>query len=590
MSRNDARGRSFAMFFCWSIVGTIIGTGLGYFVYARQTPLFESVAVVKVSRLETNSPTVVGQFESREESNAEAGETSETGAEQVSGVRMTDDASQDLLLTDPDVSKAQSTEVTAGNDSSGSRLSSGVSVDDRLLLGSQAVLMRAVELGGLTKIQELQWAVSVRDKSVEAFVRDWVSSGKLRTEKSGDSSLGGVYQIAFRSRLPSTAEKVTQSVALAAVETFDDGVHEEEQAELFETLISGRSEIDNKLQELQGKLSALPDIPDAIIRDGLLVSADVARLNAMLASFERLQLQRDGIQQNLRRAEALLAEGADGSLVLKAVGAPMPQQEIVSGSRADSTAGSPSEVAQPSKAAQEYRRWLEIRNNLIEKIEREVAPMQEKLDALVEKKYGPNHPAVSHLQTQISRVRAQLANLPPEPGGVGIPESLLRDTKAVQKPDSSTKADNRGAANGSGENTQADGMTLAVLLKAMRAEAKEVSAEIARLDPELESLSTQVTTQGKALRQRQAIEQEISQQQSLRDSMIKAVQQVTQQHNSSEVSCELLVPAGPGVQVEPVLQSHLSGGALLGGASGAVLYCLILLSMAAMPADNQSDR
>ena len=72
--------------------------------------------------------------------------------------------------------------------------------------------------------------------------------------------------------------------------------------------------------------------------------------------------------------------------------------------------------------------------------------------------------------------------------------------------------------------------------------------------------------------------------------MIKAVQQVTQQHNSSEVSCELLVPAGPGVQVEPVLQSHLSGGALLGGASGAVLYCLILLSMAAMPVDNQSDR
>jgi hypothetical protein len=590
MSRNDARGRSFAMFFCWSIVGTIIGTGLGYFVYARQTPLFESVAVVKVSRLETNTPTVVGQFGSQEESNAEAGETSETGAEQVSGVRMTDDESQDLLLTDPDVSKAQSTEVTAGNASSGSRLSSGVSVDDRLLLGSQAVLMRAVELGGLTKIQELQWAVSVRDKSVEAFVRDWVSSGKLRTEKSGDSSLGGVYQIAFRSRLPSTAEKVTQSVALAAVETFDDGVHEEEQAELFETLTSGRSEIDNKLQELQGKLSALPDIPDAILRDGLLVSADVARLNAMLASFERLQLQRDGIQQNLRRAESLLAEGADGSLVLKAVGAPMPQQEIVSGPRVDSTAGSPAEVAQPSKAAEEYRRWLEIRNNLIEKIEREVAPMQEKLDALVEKKYGPNHPAVSHLRTQISRVRAQLANLPPEPGGVGIPESLLPDTKSVQKPDSSTKADNRGAANGSGENTRADGMTLAVLLKAMRAEAKEVSAEIARLDPELESLSTQVVTQDKAVRQRHAIEQEISQQQSLRDSMIKAVQQVTQQHNSSEVSCELLVPAGPGVQVEPVLQSHLSGGALLGGASGAVLYCLILLSMAAMPVDNQSDR
>ena len=153
MNRTDHRGRGFAIFCLWVIVGVLLGTGVAYFVYARQTPLFESVAVVKVSRLETNTPTVVGQFGSQEESNAEAGETSETGAEQVSGVRMTDDESQDLLLTDPDVSKAQSTEVTAGNASSGSRLSSGVSVDDRLLLGSQAVLMRAVELGGLTKIQ-----------------------------------------------------------------------------------------------------------------------------------------------------------------------------------------------------------------------------------------------------------------------------------------------------------------------------------------------------------------------------------------------------------------------------------------------------
>ncbi len=42
MNRTQQRGRGFAIFCLWAVVGTILGMGVAYLMYARQTPLFES--------------------------------------------------------------------------------------------------------------------------------------------------------------------------------------------------------------------------------------------------------------------------------------------------------------------------------------------------------------------------------------------------------------------------------------------------------------------------------------------------------------------------------------------------------------------
>ncbi|MGI9467426.1 MAG: hypothetical protein ACR2OA_09920, partial [Rubripirellula sp.] len=418
-----------------------------------------------------------------------------------------------------------------------------------------------------------------RDQSPEAFVRAWVNDGHMRVEKSGESSLGGVYRIAFRSRLPSTSEKVVQAVAASAVEKFDNGTLEEKQVSLLALMTSGRVEIDAKIQDLDNRLGELPDVAGAMLRDGEVVSPAAVRLNAIVDQFERLQLKRDGLKQNIVRAEALLAEGADKRLVLQTLGAPPPQPKLASRSQAQDSGVTQTEAVESSKAAEEYRLWLEMRNNLIEKVEREVAPMQEKLDALIEKKYGPNHPAVSHLRGQIGRVRAQLANLPPEPGGVGI---VLPETNA--------ETEGAPAANGegSGGESRTEGMSLVALLKAVRSEIRAVSEEIERLDPELEELSTTVASQDKALRQRESGELEILQQQKMRSAMIKQIESIKLLGGGSGISCELLVPASAAVQVEPDLRSHLLAGGMLGGASGAVLFLLILLSVTAVAADGEA--
>ncbi|MDA7907113.1 hypothetical protein N9B25_01245 [bacterium] len=545
------------------------------------------VRLAESRRKAADAPLEADQLDFERQQVADTDEKIHRGNGQVSGFRISDDASQDVLLpksaetksaeTKSAETKGQLVDGGASTESTAAafgQLNQRASPDDSLLLCSQAVLERFVARGGLYKEPELRSSVT----SPEAVVRAWVNNGSLRVGKVGESSLGGLYRVAFRSRLPSTSQNVVGAISLAAVETFDTGDGQKEQAKVWDSLTSGRMEIDATLGDLNHQLRELPVMPEALLHDDKVASPQSVRLDAMVSKFERLQLAEEGLQQNLRRAESLLAEGADRRLVLQALGAAPAQVKIASASQANE----PKLITPAESEAQEaYRKWLEMRQNLIQKVELEVAPMQKKLDALIDKKYGPNHPAVSHLRGQIGRVRAQLANLPPQPDGLGmvlpVPAGIAQSAPATKKVDSEL-------------GSLSDGMSLVALLKAMRAEVRQVSEELERLDPLLESLSTVVASQETALRQRARIELEIRQQQSLRKAMIEHIEGTAElRRNSPEISCELVVPASSGVQVEPSLQSHLFAGSTLGGASGAVLFCLLLLSITAVAVEGEEE-
>ena len=588
MNRTGHRGRGFAMFCLWTVAGVLLGVGTAYFIYARQPPLFESAATLRLRRVEREESDKSAERDDAQRS--QQGSENDTDVEvadvanPISGFRMTDDATEDVVIRDSVETHTDAKIADAGTErgfDSTEKVSKQQLTDDSLLLCSQAVLERAVELGDLDKLQELQWMVSARDKSPEAFVRAWVNDGTLKVEKAGESSLGGVYRITFRSRLPSISEAVVKAVEEAALERFDHGNLQEQQARFLELLISSRTEIDRRIGELENRCKELPEVAGAVLRDGKVSSPDAVRLNTIIEQFDRLQSLRDGLKQNLVRAEALLNEGASRQIVLKALGAPPPQPQIASQPEVQRPAVPQSQTSAMASAAEEYRTWLEMRNNLIEKVEREVEPMQKKLDALIEKKYGPNHPGVSHRRGKIGRVRAQLANLPPEPSGVGI-----ITPKPNQSPDTSVAANSEDPV----EIAKTEETALDSLLQAVRSELREVSDEVERLEPELETLSTAVAFQTKLLRQRQSVELEIQQQQSLREALINQMNKLSQSAVSSGISCELLVSAGAGVQVAPDLTAHLTAGGILGGASGAVLFLLIVLSLTAVSVDVDAQK
>ena len=606
MNRSDrlGLGRGVAIFVWWTLIGVLLGIGVAYFLYARETPVFESIATVQVSRdqirkeRESVEPSVPQQKLQIPKADSGLPE----GNERISGFRITDDASQDVVLRTPlqeqpathmlksgkpQVSSDLQHDAAQQTDENSETFRAAVSADhpqppdDSYLLCSQAVLARAIELGGLEQIQELQWMVSARDQSPEAYVRTWVSNGTLGVKKSGETSLGGVYQIAFRSRLPSTSERVMRAVADAVVETFDNGSRQQRNAKLLEILTSDSREIDERLKGLEDYLENLPVLPDAIYRDGKVVSPDAVRLSAMVGVFERLQAKQQRLEQNLERAEALLAEGADSRMVWETLGTAVAEGERVGVAEATDAVQRQTGESEPSEAVDEYRKWLELKSDLVEKVDREVAPLQKKLDAFIEKKYGPNHPAVSHLRGQIGRVRAQLSNLPPEPAGIGMfgPEA-----------NEVTPGETVVSRIGVKANSSEGGISVEGMLRVTRSELKGVAEKLKQLDGELEMLSTTVARQRKVLKQRASVQLEILQQRELRRELIEHSKLMHERASKSEISCELLVPAGPGVQVAPELQPYLWAGGVLGGASGAVLFFLISLSMSGIAEERESEK
>ncbi|MGB0761244.1 MAG: hypothetical protein ACPGPS_16995, partial [Rubripirellula sp.] len=324
MNRTGHRGRGFAMFCLWTVAGVLLGVGTAYFIYARQPPLFESAATLRLRRVEREESDKSAERDDAQRS--QQGSENDTDVEvadvanPISGFRMTDDATEDVVIRDSVETHTDAKIADAGTErgfDSTEKVSKQQLTDDSLLLCSQAVLERAVELGDLDKLQELQWMVSARDKSPEAFVRAWVNDGTLKVEKAGESSLGGVYRITFRSRLPSISEAVVKAVEEAALERFDHGNLQEQQARFLELLISSRTEIDRRIGELENRCKELPEVAGAVLRDGKVSSPDAVRLNTIIEQFDRLQSLRDGLKQNLVRAEALLNEGASRQIVLK---------------------------------------------------------------------------------------------------------------------------------------------------------------------------------------------------------------------------------------------------------------------------------
>jgi len=576
MNQTDIRGRGIAGFCSWCCLGAAIGLATSYFVYASKPAVFESSAFLKISRV---APPETGQAAVQNSVTDPVGESHEQAF--VSGVHMSDNASEDVLLDGLDQSDVEQT--LRVDDSSTDTLNRKpirdvADVDDSTLLASEAVLAKAISVGQLAKLQDLPWAVGVRERSPEVLSRELLRSADLSVKRLDRTSLGSVYQVAFRSRLPSTSKKVVDSIAEAAVQSFDTSTAAEQIQKKIDLLTNGRDAIDQLSTELRRDLDQLVLPPDAMLRSDEVVSPVAFRLAAVLDDVVRLQVNQAGLKQKLRRAEALIAEGVEQRFVMETLGAPLPKTPTRTVTNAD-----PAEDSQRGKQAEEHRKWVQARDSLIDEVNRQAEPMQRELNALLEN-LGPKHTTVVHLRAKISKVLGKMASLPPEPRveGVVYPERSKQGL-AIVEANQDKRLDPIGDASGD--------KSVVTLLRALRSELKAVTAELERLDPVLETLSTQVASQEKSLRQQKFVFQEIEQQQTLRKDLILQIQELSGQQHRGEITCEILQSANTGVQVEPVLRGHLLAGGALGIASSAVLFCLFVLSASmAQPEVEAADR
>ena len=258
MSQSYTRNGALVVFCCWVSVGAAVGVAIAYFVYARQPRKFAASAVVRFERLEAGSI----DKQSRE------GEVRQQGH------------------VDPRRDQA---------------LGFHNQPDESLLLCSQSVLSRAAVSGNLMEIPELRVAKSLTNQvSADDFVRDWVSSGRLSVTLVENTSQGALYQISFRSELPSISRRVVSAVVAAMVERFDGQVSRKRVSEKTLEIRERRGDLERQVEVLQRAIDEI-DLPQqAVLQDGNVVSPAVVKLSASILRFERLNLQRDSLQQRLR--------------------------------------------------------------------------------------------------------------------------------------------------------------------------------------------------------------------------------------------------------------------------------------------------
>ena len=527
MSHSYSLRGAFAVFCCWAAVGAAAGAAIAYFAYAREPREFASTAVVRFERFE-DEPTnqQILEFQPRQQTRSDA-------------------AAKPAAKSDNPP-------------------------DDSLLLCGQSVLSQAAVSGQLMEIPELRVPKAISSKtSAEDFVRDWVSRERLVVTKFKSTSRGGLYRVSFRSELPSVSSQVVSAVVAAMVERFDRQASQNDATETIKNLGQRREELELQAEGLQRAIDEL-DLPQqAVLQDGRVVSPAAIRLDASIRSFERLTLQREGLQQRLRRAEDLLAQNVKERRILEMLGV-LTTEGKISGNASEASP----EQALRLRSERERREWLAEKEKLTAAVKREVQPLQKQLDELLGIKYGPQHPQIRHLNTLIAKAKGKLAQYAVEPD-FGVINSPLTSGAALPEdpiPDQDERQLSQESRADRGDQTRddvSDGDSLQLVLSVLNGELRGLSSDLNRVDTELEALATTVANENKVLQQNERLSLEIQQLQEISKSLEAEVQHALSLNERAPSSCEVLTAAGPAVQVSPILNSYLRFGSLAGVLAGA---------------------
>jgi len=523
---------------CWAAVGAAAGAGIAYFAYARQPRKFAANAVVRFERFESERTSEQGlESESSQQGQVDLG-TGQTNA----------------LRNQP---------------------------DDSLLLCSQSVLSIAVVSGNLMEIPELRVAKGLPNQtSADDFVRDWVPSGRLRVTLFENTSRGALYRVSFRSELPSVSNRVVSAVVAAMVERFDGQVSQKRVTEKIWDIREKREELERQAEVLRRATDEI-DLPEqAVLQNGSVVSPTAVRLDASIRRFERLGLQRESLQQRLRRAEELVVQKAGDREVLEMLGVLTKDGKV---SRTAAVA------SQEQSEGPDRREWLAEKQKLTAAVEQEVRPLQKQLDELLNIKYGPQHPQIKHLKMLIARAKGKLAIYAVEPDFGVANSSRMQVGVAPNRPITVQDGAQPSQEENSVGTTEQQGGTasaansLEVVLSVLNGELKKLSDDLSRVDEELETLATIVANETQILRYNERLRLEMQHLHETRKSLEVEMQHAQSLDEKVPMTCEVLIASGPAVQVSPVLEPYLLYGSIGGVVAALTLFICLWLAIRLVP-------
>jgi hypothetical protein len=518
----------------WSILGSFVGLGGSYFVYVKKPAVFESVATVSIMR----QP--IPESEDGVGGSIVEPETSEGGAR---GIQVNSNA-----------------------------LVAEESIDDGILIVSDAVLTRAVQDGRLGNLTELRGAGGIRDQQTTQVAKRLAENGKLVVRKLPSTSLGSVYEISYRGALPSSSEQVLVAIVQAASKELDRGDSSGDWKEAIKLLTGARRDLQSRIEELQAEARAI-DVPDdAVLKNGDVVSAAVEQWQRLRTEAYSLQGERSALDRRLRQAQSLIATGASAESILSNLGQPM-RTETTSVANANIQTRIERQVMEESRR----REILRQRAAIQDAVDREVAPLQRELDTMLQK-WGPKHPTVVFVKSQIAKARAKLQEMP----------------EIEQTPNQGDRRD-VGPAGGKNESRPEDvtdgktgGQRVNALLRSVRDQRDRVASQLVSVSAKLDEAATLVAKEEKSLVRQDSLRKELARQEALLQQTIERVDAFSIASPYPDIEFSVLKMPDPGRKIEPVLVVHLAVGGSAGALAGGVLACLVMLTSIAAQGSEDS--
>lgn len=165
----------------WLLFGALIGSGVGYFVYVRKTPRYESAATVRIQYREPSQQ------------------------------RSRDGTDSDLI-------------------------------DESRVLVGRPMVAAAVDANHLEQLDEFRDATGKpnRERAIETLSQ----SGRLNASRIGGGPEATIYRIAYRGSNPDASPRVVQSIITAFEKTLPDVGDQQQWQQAVNLLTQSREQID----------------------------------------------------------------------------------------------------------------------------------------------------------------------------------------------------------------------------------------------------------------------------------------------------------------------------------------------------------
>ncbi len=434
------------------------------------------------------------------------------------------------------------------------RTGDSATVDDSLIILSDSVLADATSKGRLAKLPE--WP----NRNSQQVAQSLATDGNLTVQRATKSSGGEIYEVRFRGATPNSTQQVVDAVLAAAMRSLPQAGDSAQWQESIELLTKARDEVTSRFTQLDRELKQL-DIPSGAIKyDETLISAAVAQWKRWQSEADQLQEQLTQLTNNLRRAETMITAGAPVESILTVLGQPI----------AEPAKSSAPELAAPSAqiiAEMDRKRRLEERARLEQSVQRELEPLQQELDKLLER-LGSGHPTVRSVREKMTRVRAKLDDLPPLDSVDQKETNRTAPSPPSPQPPSSDSDDDLA-------------QQVNQLLRALRSEKQLVQDQLDDVSAQLDETAQQLAQQERLLAQEKQLRAEMDRQQQFANQIASRLTNLSVAPPLPEIRLTVLRSATPGVQIAPDLPTHLIRGGSWGAAGGAILSLLLLAAAAA---------